>query len=214
MPRDYAKKPARRKPARPPIPGWVWMASGLTVGLFVAFLVYLDKQPDSNIDLPAAVQQTKQRLHLQDTRDVRKDATAKAPPGPAGKSADKGSTPRFQFYSILPELEVAVPDDELKREERQQEQRAVAHPGPTTPPPDGTHYVLQAGSFKQFKEADGFKARLALLGVQASIETVDINGTKWHRVRVGPFTDIKSLNQARARLHEHDIEPMVLKVKG
>lgn len=212
MPRDYAKKPARRKPSRPAIPGWVWLVSGLTVGLFVAFLVYLDKQPDSKLDLPAAVQQTRQRLHLDDTRDVHKD-TAKAPPAPA-KSGDEASTPRFQFYSILPELEVAVPDDELKREERQQEQRASTRKGPSGPLPDGTQYILQAGSFKQFKEADGFKARLALLGVQASIETVDINGTKWHRVRVGPFTDIKSLNQARARLHEHDIEPMVLKVKG
>lgn len=78
----------------------------------------------------------------------------------------------------------------------------------------GTHYVLQAGSFKQIKEADGFKARLALLGLEASIQSVTINGTEWHRVRLGPFTDLKALKQTRKRLGDHGLEAIVLQVQG
>src|SRR5690554_928434 len=100
---DYAKKPQRR-PKHPPIPGWVWMTSGLIIGLFVALLVYLNQQPAEPIKLPSFDPPSGMR----DTRDVRKDAEPPAPPGPSS-----APEPRFEFYNILPDLEVAVPDEDL-----------------------------------------------------------------------------------------------------
>lgn len=199
MSRDYAKKPPR--PKYPAIPGWVWLSSGLIVGLFVALLVYLDQQPAEPIKMPNF-----QTPGMQDTRDVKKDAAE--PPGPPSPPK-----PRFEFYNILPEFEVAVPDEEI--DPLRQSKPAATEPVKATAPATGAdpQYLLQAGSFKQFKEADGFKAHLALLGLEADIQSATINGAEWHRVRLGPFTDVEALNRARARLDEHDIRALVVKIK-
>lgn len=201
MPRDYAKKPAR--PRHPPIPGWVWLSSGLIVGLFVALLVYLDQQPAEPIKLP----DFQAPAGMTDTREVRKDEAPPAPPAPR---------PRFEFYNILPELEVAVPDEELSplRQRKETSPDAGTETATAAPATAGdVKYILQAGSFKQFQEADGFKAHLALLGLQAEIQSARINGAEWHRVRLGPYTSIDALNQTRAQLSEHDIKALVLKIK-
>jgi cell division protein FtsN len=113
--------------------------------------------------------------------------------------------PRFEFYTLLPEMEVAVPDTDLK-------------PGPPATPiapaGPGTYY-LQAGSFRLPQEADKMKATIAFLGLESSVQTVAINGADtWHRVRIGPFSDLASLNEVRRRLNENKIESIVLKVRG
>ncbi|MCC6208968.1 MAG: SPOR domain-containing protein, partial [Gammaproteobacteria bacterium] len=60
-------------------------------------------------------------------------------------------------------------------------------------------------------EADNLKARLALLGVQASIQTVIISDDNtWYRVRVGPYKNLKDLEQARTALQRNDVEYMLL----
>ena len=125
---------------------------------------------------------------------------------------DQGSTqetekPHFEFYTMLPEMEVAV-----KEEEFQLPAVAVQTTSePAVEPLKGV-YLLQAGSFRRHEDADALKASLALLGLEAAIQTVSINGKEtWHRVRLGPFTERDALNNARDRLAEHDLEAMVLK---
>ncbi|HKK14278.1 MAG TPA: SPOR domain-containing protein, partial [Gammaproteobacteria bacterium] len=118
-------------------------------------------------------------------------------PGPA--------KPKFDFYSILPEQEVVVPDQDITGKPRQGV-RQVQKPG---------KYLLQAGSFQEIKKADELKARLALIGLEASIQTVTIDGRKtWNRVRLGPYTDLGKLNTARSRLKDHHINAILLKVKS
>ncbi len=113
--------------------------------------------------------------------------------------------PRFEFYTLLPEMEVAVPEAELKPG-----QQTMG----STPTGPGTYY-LQAGSFRLPEEADRMKANLAFLGLESSIQTVSINGADtWHRVRIGPFSDLASLNEARRRLRDNNVESIVLKVRG
>ena len=49
-------------------------------------------------------------------------------------------------------------------------------------------YYLQAGSFQNADEAEKLKAKLALSGFEATLQTVSIpDKGVWHRVRLGPY---------------------------
>jgi cell division protein FtsN len=68
------------------------------------------------------------------------------------------------------------------------------------------------GSFRESREAEGLKAHLASLGIEAYVEQATTTGAdQWHRVRVGPFTDLERLNQVRARLAENSIAAILVK---
>ena len=74
-------------------------------------------------------------------------------------------------------------------------------------------YVLQAGSFRNFADADRMKATLALQGIVADVQRVTIGDEQvWHRVRIGPMTDLAELHRLRTRLREADIDAMLLRV--
>jgi cell division protein FtsN len=76
-------------------------------------------------------------------------------------------------------------------------------------------YVLQAGSFKSFQEADRLKASLVLLGIEANIQTVTVNNKDtWHRVHIGPYKELAELNRIRARLRQNNIDTVLLKIKS
>jgi len=193
MPRDYAK---RQHKEHRPIPGWIWMLAGLAIGLFVALLVYIKDNSSGKLAITETVAKVFQKQT--ETRGVKKEKTNK-PPEPT-----TSSKPKFDFYTILPELEVAIPEQELINTNN-------------NPPANTTNqqYMLQAGSFKKFEEADKLKARLALQGIVANIQKVKINATDtWHRVRIGPLSNIKTLNQTRRRLRNLGIASIVVRNKS
>jgi len=184
MPRDYKNRP--RGQARKGAPGWAWLLVGLMIGLFVAFLVYLKDR--HGLSAPISVKPTRHES---------------APPHPA-KPASEAPKTRFEFYTILPEMEVPVQEEALPR-------RATK---PTKAPQEKGTYLLQVASFRSHQEADRLKASLALLGMEADIQTVSIDGkVTWHRVRMGPFSSFSRANEVRQRLRAHDLDAMVLKVK-
>ena len=118
---------------------------------------------------------------------------------------------RFDFYSILPKLEVIIPEQEVV-------ERSATGSGDGAkikPIEKPGSYVLQAGSFRNGSDAERVRAELALLGVQSHIEKVSINNSDtWHRVRIGPFDNNKVLDKTRNRLLDNGVEVMVLKVKN
>ena len=145
----------------------------------------------------------------------------------ADASGERGK-PRFEFYTLLPEMEVPVPDEEIQPPAAAPEV-TVAKESSTTPPPEpvsdaGTPtppptpavdaaYILQVGSFRHPQEADRLRANLVLLGLEASVQTVAIDGEDaWHRVRIGPYRDLVLLNNARVRLRENGISVKVWRV--
>lgn len=84
-----------------------------------------------------------------------------------------------------------------------------ARPGADAPAPSG--YLLQAGAFRGRDEAEGMRARLALLGLEGRVLGTEVNGQPMYRVRIGPFAQLDDLNNARARLAENGIEASVVR---
>lgn len=125
------------------------------------------------------------------------------PSSPTIKPDSKTSTTRFDFYTLLPEREMIVP---AERE------------GSTTPHTEkqqAISYILQAGSFKNTKDADRLRAKLILMGLDATVEEVTVkNGELWHRVQVGPFTSRSKLSKARSTLISEGIDTLLLKRKA
>lgn len=195
MPRDY--KPAsrrRRRSARSKAsPRWWWLLGGLIAGFLGGYTVYFIGTR-ATPDEPAQVAQTAQKPAA--------PAPKAAPPkAAAAEDKDAREKARFDFYTLLPEMEVRISKDALD----------AARGDNTRRPESSGPYILQIGSFRSHGEADNLKARLALIGVQASIQTVIINDDDtWYRVRVGPYKNLKDLQQARTSLQRNNIEYMLL----
>lgn len=72
-------------------------------------------------------------------------------------------------------------------------------------------FVLQAGSFKHSQQANTLKAKLALLGLVARIQTVKIREQTWYRVRLGPFGSSREMDQVREKLDKNGIKVYAFK---
>jgi len=58
------------------------------------------------------------------------------------------------------------------------------------------------------------KARLALIGMQASIQTTTLpDRGVWHRVRIGPYGNVEELNRTRDTLKKNGIDTTLIKVR-
>lgn len=164
---------------------------GLVLGLGIAMGVawYINKMPNP----------------FQQKGQATKPEAAKPGTEPA-KGADKNgkaaeTKPRFDFYKILPGVEEPATDQQLRDAK-------------TTPSAAKESFYLQAGAFQNAPDADNLKARLALLGVQASIQTTTLpDRGVWHRVRLGPYGSVEELNRARDTLKNNGIDTTLIKVR-
>ncbi|HUO96702.1 MAG TPA: SPOR domain-containing protein, partial [Steroidobacteraceae bacterium] len=73
-------------------------------------------------------------------------------------------------------------------------------------------YVLQAGSYRNLADADRIRAQLALAGVESKVQKVTVDTDTWHRVRIGPITNLDELNRIRTRLKQADVDALVIRV--
>lgn len=195
MTRDY--KNSRARPERG-ARGWAWFLTGLIMGLSVAVAVHLNGR---------------RALQEMAANTVRPPHSSPTPPRPPATEPKRS----FDFYALLPELEVVIPDET--------DSRPAAAPKTTRPPPPPATppkaapgrtgaYLLQVGSFQRYEEADSLKAKLALLGVHAHIQTVRVNKDTWHRVRLGPYKDLADANRVRERLRKRQVKALLLRVRG
>jgi cell division protein FtsN len=188
MPRDF-KRP--RRPKKPPTPGWVWLLTGLAIGLSIALFVHL--------------------RHTAATEPATPVATRAAKPASQKAEEDAGLEPAqnsgFDFYTMLPGLEVVVPEEGIRP------RGGAAGAGPVTPEPQLApgRYWIQAGSFRRYQDADRRKAELALLGLGASIQAVTLDGQTWHRVRVGPLAGAVEAEATRRRLTDNGIGALAVR---
>ena len=117
-------------------------------------------------------------------------------------AADKPSE-KYDFYEMLPNFEVVVPekDKEVKRD---------LPPGAKIERPGV--YVLQAGSYRNESDAERVRAQLALQGVAAKVQRVAVDADVWHRVRIGPISNLDELNKVRRQLQAADVDALLIRV--
>lgn len=191
MSRDY--KGSERKGSSRGSGGslFIGILIGLVLGLGIALGVawYINKMPNP--------------FQQKEKAPAQKPETAAKPAEPA-KSADKSakpgadSKPRFDFYKILPGVEEPATDQQLR------EAKGAAKES----------FYLQAGAFQNAPDADNLKARLALIGMQASIQTTTLpDRGVWHRVRIGPYGNVEELNRTRETLKKNGIDTTLIKVR-
>ena len=189
-----------------PVPGYVWMLAGLAIGLFASFLMYLDKQPAEEVSFTEAVKQELKKAREQQKIEVESRTEQSVSDGPEKSNIKK---PRFEFYTILSELEVFVPEPEVENKKPNNTNNTTLAVNTSS----GKKYLLQAGSFKSKQDAERLKASLALLGVQSSIQSVNINRDNWHRVRIGPFSNPTLLRETLSTLKQNNIHAMTMELK-
>jgi cell division protein FtsN len=113
--------------------------------------------------------------------------------------------PRFDFYTILPKLEVVIPEHEIKTRIREQRIGTLKKNG---------KYIIQAGSFRDFLEAKKLQDKLMALGVESRIEQAQVGNVVWNRVKMGPFSGLDSLMAIKTRLRNNGINTLVLEFKS
>lgn len=136
--------------------------------------------------------------------------------------------PKYDFYSELPRRQVEIGREEITPPKpaaeptppRPPSQPAAAAPKPAAPaasrqapPPSKSRgrYVVQAGSFSSYAKADRQKAALAMLGIEARIESgTGSNNTTLHRVRIGPIDDAEKVRALRLRLQQNNIPSIAI----
>jgi cell division protein FtsN len=183
------KSQARRNSGPRGVPPWLWMLAGLLLGLALAAVVLVRDGFDARRLLP------------------RPNPAAEAPREPEPPVAQKADPaarkPKFDFYTVLPEREVQIPDAELT---------AKARVEPAAPPPSTERLLLQAGSFAEARRAEEVKASIAFTGLVARVEpTSTRGGTTVHRVMLGPFGSLRELDAAKQQLAGSGIEAIAIR---
>jgi cell division protein FtsN len=117
---------------------------------------------------------------------------------PAGKGSEK-----YDFYQMLPNFEVVVPEKEKDVKRDVPASAPIERPGV---------YVLQAGSYRNEADAERVRQQLALQGVQAKVQRVAVDADVWHRVRIGPITNLAELNKVRKQLQAAEVDALVIRV--
>lgn len=136
--------------------------------------------------------------------------TAETPMALPGKPGDpvpqNSDKPRFDFYKILPGNADAVPDTRPKDEKPTENRNKPEKEGLLKDP-----VYLQAGSFQNAADADNQKARLAMMGAEASVQQVMLQEKVWYRVRLGPYRKMDEITSLRAELARQGIDANVVK---
>ena len=190
-------------------PGWAWLLGGIVMGAVLMALLM------ANDWLPL----------LRKKDGPQPNAQATAPKESEPPVAEAKPKKNYDFYQVLPEAEVVIPDAELSAKAQAEQQARAANvagtPAATTlpagaapSPSAGGRYILQTASYPDPKGAEEAKARLALVGFSAQVLPVTINGKTWHRVRVGPYATASELETAKRALADNGINAIALKEQG
>ncbi len=168
-----------RRSGKRGVPGWVLalgVGRALGVGLSVVFVLRDGFDPTRLLPTPNPAAQAPRESEPA-------VAQAKEPTAPR--------KPKYDFYTLLAEKEVVIPDTELRAS------RSAPEPAPAAP---GERLLLQVGAFRESRDAEAVKAKLALSGQVARVESVSTDSGTWHRVRLGPFDSLQALEQTRQLL--------------
>lgn len=196
---------------------------GLMLGLLLAVAVafYLNKGPKPFADKTGRGDKVLPGKNTGDNSDPNrplygKDAKTASPAKSATPPNEEEK--RFSFYEILPGKEEVI-DPKKALEGAREEARAAPKADPAKPLdasaaiPKET-YFLQAGAFGSPGDADNQKAKLALMGFEARVESVDVEGKgTMHRVRIGPYNKLDDINRVRSTLTQNGVDASLIRLK-
>ncbi|OGT81692.1 MAG: hypothetical protein A3H91_10480 [Gammaproteobacteria bacterium RIFCSPLOWO2_02_FULL_61_13] len=199
MAQDYkhvSRAKARKATAGTSSAGLPFLA-GLSIGLLIAFAVFL-------YHYQGLFQGEAPRITVNNAAQPAGMDAQPTVPDPVPDPATEPPAPTFDFYQILPNREVSMSEWE-----------AETPAAGTVDPSADKLFILQVGSFKTTEAADQIKAQLALIGIEADVQRVVINGQDvLHRVRIGPFKSKQAFEETRQRLIANDLDFVVLNLKA
>jgi len=159
---------------------------GLLLGLTVATAIYIyDRRPGA--------MQAAERAPISSEKQDEHSAA----PTPESAQTDN----KYDFYDVLPKMEVEVADDKNKSKQGSSA-GAIDAPG---------SYILQVGSYRNHADADRVRAKLAIQGVESNIQKINVDGEEWNRVRIGPISNFNKLEDTRRKLREVQIDALVIR---
>lgn len=231
------KSQARRNQSNG-IPGWAWLIAGVLLGIVVLLATPRFLKSDAADDFFRPKPNPDARPAANASAD---EDDAIVPESASGDTVapgdDKPKETQYDFYTVLPGKEVAMSDAELaasaraeaERDAREEASKPTAQPTETataTPPDtntpaaakpiaaaDNVRYILQAGAFGASGDAEAVKAKIALLGLSARVESAQINGKTVYRVRMGPYGTASELAEAKQKLGTGGLPAMAIKAK-
>ena len=231
------------------MPGWTWALIGILAGaLLMAFAMRGTWMP-------------MMRKHDGPEPNAQAAPQKGSDPGVVDQTAEpeKPKKPSYDFYSVLSEKEVRIPDAEIRAQasaEAQQQKQAqqqvaqqqaaqqaaaqaqqaqasaaaaanlpkastqtvMAAPAVQAPPAaaasGSSGYLLQVGAFPSAGDAEALKAKLALQGFVANVQSVKVGAQTYNRVRLGPFKSATDLESTKQRLQSAGISAIALKEGG
>lgn len=207
------------------------MMSGIVIGLIIgvgisiSLVVYLNKLPTDFSNLrkldtntgnfagsPLELLDPSSNLTSSTSGNVAgarpPDQQAARPPMPAGATGSVAQGPledkeekRFDFYRILPgQLDAPLNKQSTPRE--------------SLPQQSGNVVFLQLGAFQDLKEADKLKAKLALLGIEANIQSATVPGKGLvYRLRGGPYSQRDEAARIKAQLQQDGIRSSIVQTE-
>ncbi|OQW68772.1 MAG: sporulation protein [Proteobacteria bacterium ST_bin12] len=197
MSKDY--KPTPKKTSSKGSPFFTGLLIGLLlgVGLSLGVTMYI-KGADSPFNNKNAAPNNSEILSEKLPKQKIASESALPTDENPDESAQNKADNQFDFYTILPETESTVTEQEVKDNS-------------LTVKKD--NYFLQIGAFQNEADADNMKAKLALQGFEAVVQTATIpEKGVWHRVRVGPLSDINQINKIRGELTTGGFNTDLIKV--
>ncbi len=196
MSRDYKPSPQRSgKSKGSPFFSGLLIGLLLGVGLSLGLTMFI-----KGTDNPFSDKKINRPTIENHTEKLAKEniATESAIPQEEGPDSATKQDNKFDFYTILPETESTVTEQEIKNNSKTVKKDS---------------YFLQVGAFPSEADADNMKAKLALQGFEAVVQTATIpEKGVWHRVRVGPLNDIAQINKIRGELTTNGFNTDLIKV--
>ena len=213
MSRDYKPSPERPRNSRKGSPLLTGLLVGFLLGIATSLLVvmfikggespFTNKSGNDNAKKSDKIVGN-EKSKLKTGSDDSGSDTSALPTSENPKPANNEDKTRFDFYTILPGSESKVTKEEESKLKED-----------TTQPVIQKSYFLQVGAFQTEEEADNMKAKLALQGFEALVQTATIpDKGVWHRVRVGPLKDLEQINKTKSDLLNNGFKADLIKVNN
>jgi len=231
MAKDHKNAPAPRPEGRGAAhPMLLGIIIGLLLGIVISLGValWLNRLSNPFVDKAKPIEPLSKIGPAQPPKPDEKAAPEKA----ADKAAEKPKSdrPRFEFYQVLPgdkeitdrEVKAAAakaakaepkPGRDAPREGREPTAKTGPGSSPSQPKPhSGETYWLQAGAFGAETDAENMKAKIALVGLEATVRPVSVpdKGTLY-RVRLGPYQSLEDANRIKSALSQNGVGAAIIR---